>query len=76
MKMFVLESVGRLTNNYHSAGALVIVAPDEASARALFVAEAEKAAMVTDEEWAKAIVYDIAGDVTPRIFIFANAGCC
>lgn len=72
MKVFVWEWVGKCSDSYHEDGGVVVVAPDEARARAL--ANAKPGCCIKDEE-APDLVVDAATD-EERVFIMPNAGCC
>ena len=84
MKLFLLKDVENLTHKYHKNGGLVVAAEDLDAAKAAIAlsAEGEYAGdrgrvrpVVTDAEWAEAVVYDV-GDAAPAVHLFPNAGCC
>jgi len=72
MHLWILD-VAELTCRWHSGGGLVVIADSEIEARAL---AAETGATVTDQEWAEARRYQLAGDHESKTFVFPNAGCC
>lgn len=85
MQIFIFQKVEKLTENYHTDGALVIVAEDLNAA--LTMAKEQKSPYtwkdesypikLTEEEIANVIFYDLAlPNVQPALFIFPDAGCC
>lgn len=73
MRVYVLHRIEKASDRYHEEGGVVVVAQDEQSARALATAAGCKP---TDSEWAEAVVYEVAGDVAPTIYVFPDSGCC
>lgn len=74
MKVIIFEYVSELTNRYHDDGGLVIIAKDIESAKALI--SKDEYIRPTEEEWEKAIIYDLKDEVEERYFVFPDAGCC
>ena len=74
MRMFLFHRIDRVSSNYHEEGGLVIVARDEAHARELI--GNDEYIKPTDEEWGKAVAYDLSGDPEPKVYVFPDAGCC
>jgi hypothetical protein len=71
--MWIFQRLDCVSDNYHPGGGAVIVANDEADARALVSESATLS--VKDGDWATAIVYDVESSER-RVFIFPDAGCC
>jgi hypothetical protein len=73
MKIFIWNRLSKVSDCYHSEGGLVVVAEDLERAKAL---AHEDPNIVVDEE--PSAVYDLAArkKVTPRVFVFLDAGCC
>lgn len=82
MKIFILENVEELTSNYHTNGAMAIIAQDIERAKILSRTNGYKSYFdgtcvteVSEDEWSKALVYEC--DATEeKVFIFPDAGCC
>ncbi len=82
MKIFIFESVDRLTRNYHESGGLVIVAQD--LERALKMASEyeegyfkEKCIKLTESEISDVVTYNLVDiGAKEKLFVFENAGCC
>ena len=74
MKAFIFEDVNQVSNRYHPEGGLVIIAKDTYHVEELIkdydYIEIEK------EDWEKVVVYELAGHVEPKVFLFPDAGCC
>jgi hypothetical protein len=73
VKIFVWVFVDKLTDNWHSGGGLVVVAEDEAAARASLLVDN---AVDLSADKAPDHVYELAGVAEPKFFIFPDAGCC
>jgi len=84
VKAFVFPRIDTLTSSYHSEGGLLIIAEDRADAERQIAAHNDAPSSwydkpnlhPTDDEWDSAVVYELAGDAEPRIFLFPDAGCC
>lgn len=85
MKIYIIQRVENLTDNYHSEGGLAIVANDDEHAKFLFIEYANGVrkdshydldVVVTDAEWQSAKVYELSQDAEPAVFVFPDAGCC
>ena len=83
MKLFIIQDVLEAGWNYHSAGGVVVIAETLDAAKAYVAANGDenddktkRRPEITDEEWATAEVYEIAGDVAPKLYVFPDAGCC
>ena len=87
MKVIILEYVNQLTSRYHSDGGLVIIAKDLERAKEMFPlgeipssrwnSDEKDFVRPTEEEWGKAIIYDLKNDnEEERYFVFPDAGCC
>lgn len=74
MKMFVFEYIDQVSPNYHPEGGLMIVAKDKEQLEELIKAEGD--IEITNEEWEKVIIYKLANEEEPRVFVFPDAGCC
>ena len=84
MKVHVWDYVEELTSNYHSGGGLVIVTDKDP--------QEEWDAYVTDYNNetsnryghyptdivlpAPDVVYEVTGDVSSKVFVFPDSGCC
>lgn len=74
MKVFIWDYVGKLTENYHPEGGLVVIADNEQDARIIAM---EQGVVFSDDE--KPEVYKLDDEhlgSKDKIFIFPNAGCC
>ncbi len=72
--MFVWDSVGGLTNNYHDGGGTVVIADNLEVARQLLVKNgvAEASDVHTQApNYTASVVSD-----EDKVFIFPDAGCC
>jgi len=74
MKIFIFENLNQVSERYHPEGGLAVIAKDKDQVYQLIASD--KCIEVTDDEWQKVWIYDLAGDVEPRIFVFPDAGCC
>jgi hypothetical protein len=74
MKIFIFESIYKLTDSYHEGGGLVIVAKDEDHAKQLITSDPE--IQPTEDEWKSAVVLELANEEDPRFWTMPNAGCC
>lgn len=74
MKIFVWKRVYKVSDNYHDEGGLLVVAENEERAKELI--GAEQNVIVTDEEWAEVITYELMDVEKERIITFPDAGCC
>lgn len=74
MKIFIFEDVNQVSNRYHSEGGLVIVARDTYHVEELI--KDYDCIVIEKEDWEKVVVYDLAGYVESKVFIFPDAGCC
>lgn len=72
MQVFVWQRIENATNNYHSAGGLVVFAETEERAREL--ANAESGCNLLADE-VPDDVRDVAGG-DEKVFIMPDAGCC
>lgn len=73
MRLFIVEAVEKLTTREHSGGGLVVIAEDLEAAKAAAAPEVDQ---VTDDEWAAAKVFELAGTAEPGLWVFPDAGCC
>ena len=90
MKVIILNDVQHLTGRWHEGGGLVVIAKDLERAKEMFVRDEisdEKYDRLddydkyyvqpTEEEWSKAIIYDLKDDNTEETYyVFPDAGCC
>lgn len=87
MKLYVFERLDRVSHAYHSEGGLAIVATHKGKAKRMIEEYNENtlaelkylsgpAIEITDDEWEEVIIYDLAGDYEPCIYVFPDAGCC
>ena len=83
MKIFIFEDVEKLTANYHSGGALVVIAETlEAAIKHATSKKIEtwgddgKFITLTDDEIKAVKVFELAGTPDEQMFIFRDAGCC
>lgn len=82
MKIFIFESVGQLTPNYHSGGALIIIA--ETLEKSLLMAKEYRTKYsfethdinLTEEEINNVKTFELKKDTEEKIFIFPDSGCC
>ncbi len=74
MKIYVFEYLDQVSDSYHSSGGAVIVARDLRHAKKL-VADTPYLE-IYENDWKNAMVYELASNVEPRVFIFPDAGCC
>jgi hypothetical protein len=72
VKIFIWEEIERATDNYHSSGAVVVVAESEESARVL----ASDKGVKFDSKETVDCVYVIDGEAPEYVGVFPNAGCC
>jgi hypothetical protein len=75
MKIFIWESVSKLTSSRHSGGGLTVLADTLDMARALVKAQPDASACtaLTDAPDAE---FEVIGEHEPKVWIFPNAGCC
>lgn len=90
MKAIILKDVQHLTGRYHEDGGLVVIAKDLERAKEMFVrneiSDEEYCRLddydkyhiqPTEEEWSKAITYDLKDDnAEETYYVFPDAGCC
>lgn len=85
MKLYLWQYLDQVSHNYHCEGGLVIVAKDRAHAKQLISEhnESERTSwdpddtvVVSDADWQKAHVYELADDSKPALYVFPDAGCC
>lgn len=74
MKIFIFESVNRLTGQYHHSGGLVIIADNQEQAKDLIKDDSDIA--VSDEEWNSVEIFELKDETKPKYWIFPDAGCC
>ncbi len=73
-KMFVWQSVGGLTPNYHDGGGCLVIADSLELARMMLVNDGVKescGAMTTEPDFSASV--ETSEDV---VFVFQDAGCC
>lgn len=73
MKVFIWDWVSKCTDSWHEDGGVVVVAADEAAARAL---ANQRPGCAIKEDEAPALVLPVEGAAEARVFIMPNAGCC
>lgn len=77
MKLFIFDSVKKLTDSYHSRGGAAVIAESREAAVAMLTAPTECFTPVVEEdEAAAAIEFELCGNHEPKVFIFPDAGCC
>ena len=69
MNVYIWEEVDDLTDNYHSGGGTVVIANSLEEARKQLP---ENCSAQTDHPIFEAEL----NAITPRVFVFPNAGCC
>lgn len=74
MKVFVWEYVGKVSDNYHEEGGLLVVAHNEERAKELITAEPY--VNVTEDDWKDVIIIDALPGEKERLITFPDAGCC
>lgn len=72
MKVFVWNSVGECSDNYHTNGGVVVFAETEERARAL--ANAEEGCNIGPDELPDDVREVSGGEAA--VYIFPDAGCC
>lgn len=73
MKIFIWERVDRATNNFHSAGGVMVVAENIEHAMKLAEGQGVTFSSKYDSPY---IEYELQGDNEPNVIIFPDAGCC
>jgi hypothetical protein len=74
MKLFLFKRIEQVSEYYHPEGGLVIVADNEDHARTMILDMQD--IEPTEEEWAGKVVYELAGEHAPAVYVFPDAGCC
>ena len=74
MRIFIFEDLNQVSSRYHSEGSLAVIAKDKEHVKELI--KDYDYIEIMDEEWENVVVYELNGDVEPKIFIFPDAGCC
>lgn len=70
MRLYIWERIIKATENYHSEGALVVIAADESRARAL---ARDKVEALRDDERPDHVR---EADGPEQVWVFPDAGCC
>lgn len=85
MRIFIFKDVEKLTDSYHTNGALVVVAENITKAIEIAHNHEEDSAWktgsknikLTTEEIEKVVSYDLLGEnIEPKLFLFPDSGCC
>ena len=90
MNVYVFEYVAQLTENYHSGGGLVIVAPNVLRANTMIEQHNRRKYQdwgdddddfhfieLSEDEWRSVVVYPLSDNsIGERMFLFPDAGCC
>jgi hypothetical protein len=71
MKVFIWETLDKVSNSWHTDGGLLVVAEDAKEAYAL---ASKDPSIVIDKE--PDIILELAGEATPQVMVFPNTGCC
>lgn len=71
MILFIWQDAQSITDNWHSGGSVVVIAPDEARAREL--ANAVENCNIDESEMPEKVGNIESGE---RVWIFPDAGCC
>lgn len=74
MKLFLFESIEKVSDRYHEDGGLVVVAKDKDSA--IDMINERNDVEVTEKEWENVVTYELSGYCDPIIYTFPDAGCC
>ena len=74
MKIFIFESVCKLTDRHHGSGGLAIIAEDKEKAIQLISEDSD--IKILDEEWESVEIFELKEDAKPKYWIFPDAGCC
>lgn len=74
MKIFIFESVGRCSYNYHTKGGVVVIAKDKRAAKKLL--KKDPAIDIEEYEWAEAKSYKLANEEKEKFWVMPDAGCC
>ena len=74
MKMFIFEYLNEVSDNYHCEGGLAVVAKDKEQVYQLIKEHGD--IEITEDEWKEAYIYELIGDIEPKVFVFPDAGCC
>lgn len=73
MQIYLFEYT-TVTDNYHSGGALVVVAKSEEHVKELLVDF--PAVELDEDDWKNVRVFDTNPYELPEVFIFPDSGCC
>jgi hypothetical protein len=74
MKIFIFESVGKCSDNYHTEGGVVVIAKDKRAAKKLL--KKDPAIDIEEHEWDDVKSYELANEEKERIWVMPDAGCC
>lgn len=74
MKIFIFESIGQVSDNWHKNGGLVIIAENIEAAKLLI--KIDSSIEPTDEEWLSVENFDLIGNPEPKYWVMPDAGCC
>ncbi len=74
MKIFIWEYAGKVSNNYHSGGGLVVIANDIAEANELINADGN--IDLTNSEFTNRLEFEVISETTSKVIVFPDAGCC
>lgn len=74
MKIYIFRRLDQVSDNYHSEGALLVVAKDKRELKRLV--EQEKYVTISDDEMRELESYELFKKYEPKVFVFPDAGCC
>ena len=74
MKIYIFEYINQLTNSYHTEGGLVVIAKDKRRAKQIIAMD--DFIDISEDEWKKVKVMELAKDYKEECIIFPDAGCC
>lgn len=75
MNIYIWENVSNLTYRYHDEGGLVIIAKDLDQARTMYRAQGGEVNCTALTQKPTRVIA-CAGEETPTVFVFPDAGCC
>lgn len=79
MNAYIWQNATDITDNYHSGGGVLVIAPDLERAREVFLRDAARRGFVPSESNVLTTVPDIFYRIEApdeRLFLFPDAGCC
>ena len=73
MRIYLFEDAEKVSNQHHSGGSVMVIAPSRGDVEALL----EPTAVELDQwDWENVLTFPTHNYIPPQVFIFPDAGCC